>query len=60
MNEPELAKLSDAADQCGIPAGGLKITATYDLLPQVVRGRGGHVHFPWDLERLAIVRHHGA
>ncbi|OBB06438.1 hypothetical protein A5731_16585 [Mycolicibacterium conceptionense] len=48
MNEPELAKLSEASDQCGIPVDVLKIMAADDLLPQVVRGRGGHVYFPRD------------
>ncbi|CQD25151.1 hypothetical protein BN970_06949 [Mycolicibacterium conceptionense] len=48
MIEPELAKLSEAADQCGIPADVLKIMAADDLLPQVVRGRNGHVYFPRD------------
>lgn len=48
MNEPDLAKLSEAAEQCGIPADVLKIMAADDLLPQVVRGRAGHVYFPRD------------
>jgi hypothetical protein len=46
MNEPDLAKLSEAADQCGIPTDVLKLMAADDLLPQVVRGRAGHVYFP--------------
>lgn len=34
MTEPELAKLSEAADHCGIPADVLKIMAADDLLPR--------------------------
>ena len=46
MSEAELAKLSKAAEVCGIPTGVLKMMAADGLLPQTVRGRAGHVHFP--------------
>ena len=48
MTEPDLAKLSEAAEQCGIPAETLKMLASDGLLPQVVRGKAGHVYFPRD------------
>lgn len=46
MSEQDLAKLSEAAEQCGIPAEILKMLAADGLLPQVVRGKAGHVYFP--------------
>ena len=48
MSEPQLAKLSEAAELCGIPADVLKMLAADGLLPQVVRGKAGHVYFPRD------------
>jgi len=45
VSEPDLAKLSEASGQCGIPHI-LKLMATDGLLPQVVRGKAGHVYFP--------------
>ena len=46
MTEPDLAKLSEAADLCGIPTDILKMMAADGLLPQTVRGKAGHVYFP--------------
>ncbi len=46
MSEAELAKLSEAAEVCGIPTDVLKMMAADGLLPQTVRGRAGHVYFP--------------
>lgn len=48
MSEPHLAKLSEAAELCGIPTDVLKMLAADGLLPQVVRGKAGHVYFPRD------------
>lgn len=46
MSDPELAKLSEAAELCGIPTDVLKMMAADGLLPQTVRGKAGHVYFP--------------
>ena len=46
MSEAELAKLSEAAEVCGIPTDVLKMMAADGLLPQTVRGRAGRVYFP--------------
>lgn len=46
MPDPDIVKLSDAAQSCGIPADILKLLASDGLLPQVVRGRAGHIYFP--------------
>ena len=46
MSEPDLAKLSEASELCGIPTDILKMMAGDGLLPQVVRGKAGHVYFP--------------
>lgn len=46
MTDAELAKLSEAAEVCGIPTDVLKMMAADGLLPQVVRGKAGHVYFP--------------
>lgn len=46
VNDPELAKLSEASELCGVPTDILKMMATDGLLPQVVRGKAGHVYFP--------------
>lgn len=46
MSDPDLAKVSEVAELCGIPSDILKLMAADDLFPQVVRGRGGHVYFP--------------
>lgn len=48
MSEPQLAKLSEAAELCGIPTDVLKMLAADGLLTQVVRGKAGHVYFPRD------------
>lgn len=48
MTDPDLAKLSEASEQCGIPTDILKLLATDELLPQTVRGKAGHVYFPQD------------
>ncbi|TDK94630.1 DNA-binding protein [Mycobacterium paragordonae] len=44
--DTDIVKLSDAAQSCGIPADILKLMASDGLLPQVVRGRAGHIYFP--------------
>jgi hypothetical protein len=46
VSEPDLAKLSEASELCGIPTDILKLMAVDGLLPQVVRGKAGHVYFP--------------
>lgn len=46
MSDPDLAKLSEASELCGIPTDILKMMAGDGLLPQVVRGKAGHVYFP--------------
>lgn len=46
MSEPDLAKLSEASELCGIPTDILKLMAADGLRPQVVRGKAGHVYFP--------------
>ena len=46
MSDTDLAKLSEAAELCGIPTDVLKMMAGDGLLPQVVRGKAGHVYFP--------------
>ncbi|MEW5811515.1 MAG: DNA-binding protein [Actinomycetota bacterium] len=48
MPDSELAKLSEAAHQCGIPSDVLKMMVTDGLLPHTVRGKAGHVYFPRD------------
>ena len=46
VTESDLAKLSEAAELCGVPTDVLKMMAADGLLPQVVRGKAGHVYFP--------------
>lgn len=46
MNDPALVKLSEVAQQCGIPTDVLKLMVADDLFAQAVRGRGGHAYFP--------------
>jgi hypothetical protein len=46
VSDPELAKLSEVSGLCGIPNDNLKMMAADCLLPQVVRGKAGHVYFP--------------
>jgi hypothetical protein len=47
VSEPDLAKLSEASELCGIPTADIpKLMAVDGLLPQVVRGNAGHVYFP--------------
>lgn len=52
MSEPDLAKLSEAAELCGIPSDILKMMAADGLLPQTVRGKAGHVYFPEPTSRV--------
>lgn len=52
MSEPDLAKLSEASELCGIPT--LKMMAADGLLPQVVRGKAGHVYFPATTSRPGV------
>lgn len=46
MSEPDLAKISEASELCGIPTDILKLMAADGLLPQAVRGKAGHVYLP--------------
>lgn len=46
MTDPDLAKLSEASEACGIPTDVLKMMAADGLVPQAVRGKAGHVYFP--------------
>lgn len=46
VSDPDLAKLSETAELCGIPTDILKMMAAGGLLPQTVRGKAGHVYFP--------------
>ncbi|PND54172.1 DNA-binding protein [Mycobacterium sp. ENV421] len=46
VSESDLAKVSEAAELCGMPIDVLKMMAADGLLPQVVRGKTGHVYFP--------------
>lgn len=46
VSESDLAKVSEASELCGMPIDVLKMMAADGLLPQVVRGKAGHVYFP--------------
>ena len=46
LSDPDLAKLSEVSELCGIPTDILKMMAADGLLPQTVRGKAGHVYFP--------------
>ena len=46
VSESDLAKVSEVSELCGIPTDVLKMMAAEGLLPQVVRGKAGHVYFP--------------
>ena len=46
MSDSDLAKASEASEFCGMPIDVLKMMAADGLLPQVVRGKAGHVYFP--------------
>jgi DNA-binding transcriptional MerR regulator len=46
VSESDLAKVSEAAELCGMPIDVLRMMAADGLLPQAVRGKAGHVYFP--------------
>jgi len=46
VNDSTLVKLSEVAQQSGIPTDVLKLMVADDLFAQAVRGRAGHVYFP--------------
>lgn len=39
VSEPDLAKLSEASELCGIPTDILKMMAADGILPQAIRGK---------------------
>lgn len=48
MTDPDLVKMSEVAQRCGIPLDIVKMLAADGLLSQAVRGRGGYFYLPAD------------